>query len=81
VDSGAVENVVTFGDPQEARALLEGLGADLGDLFDLCAGGEGAVLLPVGDDVLCRGGGQKMRKEELLWVYSKAENRREYRLP
>ena len=26
VDSGAVENVVTFGDPQEARALLEGLG-------------------------------------------------------
>ena len=58
VDAGAVENVGTLGDAQEARALLEGLGADLGDFLDLGAGGEGAVLLAIGHDVFRCGGRQ-----------------------
>ena len=48
VDGGVVQHALALRHPQEACALLEGLGPQLGHLFDLRAGGERAVLLPVG---------------------------------
>ena len=44
--------------PQEARALLKCLGAQLGDFAQLLPGGKRAVFLPVGHDVLSRHGGE-----------------------
>ena len=58
MDTSIVQNFLAFGDPQETGALLEGLGPQLGHLFQLGPGREGTVLFPVGNDVLCSGGSQ-----------------------
>ena len=58
MDAGVVQNLLAFGDTEETGALLKGFRAELGNLFQLCAAGEGAVFLPIGDDILRRGGGQ-----------------------
>ena len=58
MDAGVVQNLLAFGDTQETGALLKGFRAELGNLFQLCAAGEGAVFFPIGDDILRRGGGQ-----------------------
>ncbi len=49
---GGVQRVVAVRDPQEARALLEGLRAEPGDVLELLAGAERAVGVPVRDDVV-----------------------------
>lgn len=53
-----IEDLLALRHAEEARALLERFGAELRHLFQLAAGGERAVLLAVGDDVLCRRGVQ-----------------------
>ena len=52
MDAGVVQHLLALGHPQEAGALLKGLGAKLGHLFQLGAAGEGAVFLPVGHNIL-----------------------------
>ena len=54
VDGGVVEHAFALRHAQKARALLEGLGAELRHLFDLRAGGEGTIFLAVGDNVFRR---------------------------
>ena len=54
---GVVQRLFAAGDAQEARALLKSLWPQPLDLFQLGAGGEGTVLLPVGLYVF-RGGGR-----------------------
>ena len=58
MDTGVVQNGGALRHPQEAGALLKGLGAQLGHLQDLPAGGEGPVLLPVFHQVFGSGGGE-----------------------
>ena len=58
MDGGVVQDTLALRHPQEAGALLKGLGPQLGDLQDLLAGGEWAVFLPVGHHVFRRGGVQ-----------------------
>ena len=55
MNRGVVEDVFALGHAQEARALLKGFRAELGYFFQLLPVAEGAVLLPVGDNVF--GGG------------------------
>ena len=55
MDPGVVQDLLAFGDSQEAGGLLIGLGPQTGNLQNLFSGGEGTVFLPVGDDVLCNG--------------------------
>ena len=55
MDGGVVQYAFTLRHPQKARALLEGLGPQLGHLFDLGPGGEGTVFFPVGHHVFRRG--------------------------
>ena len=54
MDAGMVENGLALRHAEEAGALLKGLGAQLGHLQKLFAGGKGAVLLAVFDDVFRR---------------------------
>ncbi len=51
MDGGAVEGVLAVSDAQEAGGLLEGFGADTGNLVELGAGAELSVLVAVSDDV------------------------------
>ena len=53
---GAVQIIPALRHPQKARTLLKSPGPQLGHLFQLTPGGKGAVLLPVGDNVLRHGG-------------------------
>ena len=55
VDGGRVQAVLRLGQPQEARALLIRLGAKTLDLFQLRTGGERALFLTPGNDILGRG--------------------------
>ena len=55
VDGGVIQNRLALGNSQEACALLICLRPELWHLLYLAAGGESAVFLTVGDDVLCRG--------------------------
>ena len=55
VDGGVVQYAFTLRHPQKARALLEGLGPQLGNLFDLGAGGKDTIFLPVDYHVFGRG--------------------------
>ena len=47
VDGGVVQYAFTLRHTQKARTLLEGLGPQLGHLFNLGAGGKDTVFLPV----------------------------------
>ena len=58
MDGGVVQHGSALRYPQEAGALLKGLGPQLGHLQDLLPGGKGAVLLPVFHHIFGRGGGQ-----------------------
>ena len=51
MDGGAVERVLAVSDAKEAGGLLEGFGADTGNLVELGAGAELSVLVAVSDDV------------------------------
>src|ERR1700722_5606563 len=51
MDGGAVEGVLAISDAKEAGGLLEGFGADTGNLVELGAGAELAVLVAVSDYV------------------------------
>ena len=55
VDGGGVQTVLRLRQAQESGTLFKGLGAEALHLFQLGAGGEGALLLPAGHDVF--GGG------------------------
>ena len=55
VHRGGVQRVGRAAHAEEAGALLEGLRAEARDLQQLLAGGEGAVAVAVGDDVLRHG--------------------------
>ena len=55
MDGGVVQYAFTLRHPQKARALLEGLGPQLGNLFDLGAGGKDTIFLPVGHHIFRRG--------------------------
>ena len=55
MDAGVVQHQAALRHPEEARALLIGLGPQLRHLQQLLPGGEGAVFLPPGHDVLRRG--------------------------
>ena len=55
MDGGVVQYAFTLRHPQKARALLEGLGPQLGHLFNLGAGGKDTVFLPVDYHVFGRG--------------------------
>ena len=63
MNAGIVQNFLALGDPQEARALLEGLRSQLGHLFQLTSAGEGSILLPEGDDVF--GGGARSEERRV----------------
>ena len=52
VHRGCVQRIVAVGDAQEAGGLLEGLVAEARHLEQHAAGGEGAVLIAPGHDVL-----------------------------
>ena len=49
--TGAVQQVVRVGNPEESRALFKRFRPQFGHLFELGAAGECAVFLPVGHDV------------------------------
>jgi hypothetical protein len=51
VHGGGVEGVIAIADAEEAGGLLERLGADAGDLKNLLARAEAALLIAEGDDV------------------------------
>ncbi len=51
MDGGAVEWILAVSDAKEAGGLLEGFGADTGNLVELGAGAELSVLVAVSDDV------------------------------
>ena len=55
MDGSVVQHLFALRHAQEARALLESLGAQLRHLVDGLAAGEDAVFLPVGHDVFGRG--------------------------
>ena len=55
VHGGVIQNRLALGNSQEACTLLIRLRSELGYFFYLAAGGECAVFLTVGDDVLRRG--------------------------
>ena len=56
--AGVIQQLFAFRNPQETGALLEGLGAQLGNLLQLSAGSKGAVLFTIGHDVFGGGGSQ-----------------------
>ena len=51
MDGGAVERVLAVADAKEAGGLLEGFGADAGDLVELRAGAKFSMRIAIGDDV------------------------------
>ena len=51
MDGGAVEGVLAISNAKEAGGLLEGFGADAGNLVELRAGAELSMLVAVSDDV------------------------------
>ena len=67
VDGGVVQGGPALRDPEEARALLERLRPQLGDLQYLLPGGEHAVLLPIFYYVFCRGGVKPGHSLEERW--------------
>ena len=56
MDGGAVKRVGALADAEEASTLFEGLRAQPGNLEEVAAAGEGAVLVAVGHDALGEGG-------------------------
>ena len=58
MNAGMIQQLLAFRNPQEPCALLKGLGAQLGHLFQLGSGGKGAVFLPKGHNIFGSGRGQ-----------------------